>query len=106
MTDRLTPSVTDRADHVRHIAATSASLLQQLSTVDNWIFYMTDVNVFVFLTELINILPDKYFARDFCVAKSYIAVCFYFFWSMVIFGTKIFDKVVKRHTVANMWWDI
>jgi len=58
MTDRLTPSVTDRADHVRHIAATSASLLQQLSTVDNGIFYMADVNVFVFLTELINILQE------------------------------------------------
>jgi len=34
--------------------------LQQLCAVDNRIFYMADVNVF-----LLNILPDKYFKRVF-----------------------------------------
>jgi len=38
------------ADHVQHIAATSVSLLQQLCTVDNGIFYMADVNVSLLLT--------------------------------------------------------
>jgi len=47
------------ADHVWHIAATSVSLLQQLCTVDNWIFYLADVNVF-FVTDL----TDKYFIRQ------------------------------------------
>ena len=40
-------------------AATSVSLLQQLCTVDNWIFYLADVNVF-FVTDL----TDKYFIRQ------------------------------------------
>jgi len=38
------------ADHVRHFAAASVSLLQQLRAVDNGIFYMADVNVFLLLT--------------------------------------------------------
>ena len=40
-------------------------MLQQLCTVDNGILYMADVIVFLLLTELINILPDTYFTRDF-----------------------------------------
>jgi len=36
------------ADHLRHFAATS-SLLQQLCTVDNGIFYMADMIIFLLL---------------------------------------------------------
>ena len=35
------------ADHVRHFAATSFSLLQQLCLVSHGISYMVDVNVFL-----------------------------------------------------------
>ena len=35
------------ANHVRHFAATSFSLLQQLCKVDNEIFYMANVNDFL-----------------------------------------------------------
>jgi len=34
-------------DHVRHYAATSFSLLQQLCAVDNGIFYMAVVDMFL-----------------------------------------------------------
>jgi len=50
-TVRLTPSVRDWsiADHVRHFAATSFSLLQQWCTVDNEIFYTANASVFLLL---------------------------------------------------------
>jgi len=35
------------ADHVRHFAATSFSLLQQLCTVSHGIIYMADANIFL-----------------------------------------------------------
>jgi len=41
-----------------------------------------------------NILPEKCFKKVFCVDKSYTAVCFNYFSSMAIFGTKIFHKVM------------
>ena len=68
-------------------------MLQQLCTVDNGILYMADVDVFLLLTELINILPDTYFTRDFWVAKSYVTVCFNFFWAGS-FLEQIFHKAV------------
>jgi len=49
------------ADHVRHFAAMSFSLLQLLCTVDNGIFYTAGVNIFLFVNQIMNILLDKYF---------------------------------------------
>jgi len=51
LNDRQTDAVSDwpTADHVQHIAATSFSLLQQLCTVDNEIFYMANVNAVLLL---------------------------------------------------------
>jgi len=72
------------ADHVRNIAATSFSLLQQLCTIGNESFYIAGVNIFV--GELnAKYLPDKYFITGFWVAKSYIAVCFNYILRMAIF---------------------
>jgi len=47
LTDWQTYAISDwpTADHVRHLAATSFSLLQQLCTVDSGIFYMAGVNI-------------------------------------------------------------
>ena len=86
MTDRLTPFFADQVLIMYGtIAATSFSLLQQLCRVDNGILYDRCERLFV--TGLtITILPYKYFTRHFWVAKSYMAVCFNFFWNTVIFG--------------------
>jgi len=63
MTDRLTPLVTDRLLIMYGILMQHLSLLQQLCTVDNGIFYVADVNIVLLLTQLINTLPDKYFIK-------------------------------------------
>jgi len=50
------PSVTDP---VQHFAATSFSLLQQLCTISNGIFYIAGVNIILLVNYLMNILPEK-----------------------------------------------
>ena len=51
LNDWRTDTISNRptADHVWHFAAISLSLLQQLCKVDNEIFYMADMNVFLLL---------------------------------------------------------
>jgi len=56
------PSVTDRLLIMYDILLQHLfSLLQQLRTVDNGIFYMAGVNIILLVNEIMNILSDKYF---------------------------------------------
>jgi len=79
------PSVTDRLLIMYGISSTSCSSLQQLYIVDNGIFYMAGVNIFLLVNFIMNILPDKYFKTVFPVAKFYMAICFNYFLSIAIF---------------------
>jgi len=82
-TDAISDSPT--SDHVRHFAATSFSLLQQLCTVSHGIFLYGWCE-HLFVSELNNAyLTSQYFKAICWVAKSYTAVCFNYFLNMAIF---------------------
>jgi len=46
---------------------------------------MASVSIFLLVVNLIYIFPDKYFETVILVAKSYVAVCFNYFFIMAIF---------------------
>jgi len=66
MTDRLTPSITDRllimyGILLQHLYLPYSSCVQSIMGF----FYIAGMNIFLFANNIIIILPHKYFTRDF-----------------------------------------
>jgi len=85
----LSTDITDwpTPDNVRHFAATSFSLLQQLCTVGHAIYNMADVNIFLLANEILLISSDKYFKTVFLSGDALVAFRYTYSLSIAIFWT-------------------
>ena len=80
LSDWQTDAITDwpSADHVRHFAATSFSLLQQLCPVDHGMFYMADVNFFCLsyqTNSLLQLLLEHGNLWNLDISQGSVATC-------------------------------